>query len=152
MAHTALAVAKRILERKPGLTPMQLIKLVYICHGWRLGVRGEPLFNEPVEAWAYGPVIRSVYDAVRTYGSGPIPALADVPAEVFSADESKMIDWVVDYYSQFSGIRLSKMTHMPNTPWDITWREGGKNAKISNDLIQEFYARQAERKSAGSTS
>jgi len=37
------------------LTPMQVLKLAYIAHGWQLGLHGRPLINEPVEAWKYGP-------------------------------------------------------------------------------------------------
>lgn len=151
MAHCSLAVAKRILQRRPGLTPMQLIKLVYLCHGWMLGMRGQPLISDPVEAWAYGPVIRKVYDAVRQYGSNPIMGVV-ANDEIFTADEDQIINWITDFYSQYSGIRLSNMTHMPGSPWYKTWNEFGKNANISNDLMQEYYARQGAQSHGGAAS
>ena len=149
MSHSAIAVAdylvKRQRDRGRSLTPMQLMKLVYICHGWNLGVHKEPLISEPVEAWAYGPVIRRLYNAVKEYGSSPVPEIKGVQEPLKLSDkEKKLIDWVSDYYGEFSGIRLSQMTHMPNTPWDITKRQYGLNGIISNDLIEEFYTRQAE--------
>ena len=36
---------------------MHAIKLVYLCHGWMLGIYGRSLIGEPVEAWRYGPVV-----------------------------------------------------------------------------------------------
>jgi uncharacterized phage-associated protein len=54
------------------LTPLQLIKLVYIAHGWYLGLTGEPLINEPPEAWQYGPVIPSLYPSSAYSLSSPI--------------------------------------------------------------------------------
>ncbi|MFC4311666.1 Panacea domain-containing protein [Steroidobacter flavus] len=157
MSRSSLAVAdyliKRQRERGRSLTPMQLIKLVYICHGWNLGVHKEPLITEPIEAWAYGPVIRRLYDAVKGYGSNPVGEInaAIEPLELSDAEKT-LIDRVSDFYGQFSGIRLSQMTHMPNTPWEITRRQHGLNRIISNDLIEEFYARQAERGDAAATS
>ncbi len=38
------------------LTPMHLLRLVYISHGWMLAIYGRSLFHESVEAWKYGPV------------------------------------------------------------------------------------------------
>ncbi|MCD8455896.1 DUF4065 domain-containing protein [Xylella taiwanensis] len=46
---------------------MQVLKLVYIAHGWHLGFRQEPLLNKRVEAWRHGPVIRSLYEKVKKY-------------------------------------------------------------------------------------
>ena len=39
------------------LTPMQLLKLVFIAHGWCLGLLGRHLIKDSIEAWQYGPVI-----------------------------------------------------------------------------------------------
>ena len=33
------------------LTPMQVLKLVYISHGWMLGLLDQPLVAEAIEAW-----------------------------------------------------------------------------------------------------
>ncbi|MCY4000360.1 MAG: DUF4065 domain-containing protein, partial [Bacteroidetes bacterium] len=54
------------------LTPMQLIKLSYIAHGWTLGISGEPLFNDTVEAWRYGPVVPDIYHTYKEFGHSPI--------------------------------------------------------------------------------
>lgn len=144
----SLAVAQYILDQTrevhdDALTPMQLIKLVYVAHGYMLAQHGEPLLNEPVEAWQYGPVVRSVYDAVRDYRSNPI---AKVPGArrwdgTFSGEEKDVMNQVAEMYGDVNGVRLSAATHKPGTPWSITWERHGRNAEISNDLIEDFYDR-----------
>ena len=47
-------------ERHRALTPMQLLKLVYIAHGWRLGLYGKPLIRDEIQAWQYGSYYSSL--------------------------------------------------------------------------------------------
>ncbi|UST85800.1 Panacea domain-containing protein [Pseudomonas siliginis] len=146
MSTKSLAVAQYILERcheqhDGAVTPMQLIKLVYIAHGYMLGNYGEPLLDEPVEAWQYGPVVRSVYDAVREYRSSPVASVAGHRRwkGQFTNDELDAMDDVADIYGDIDGVRLSAATHKPGTPWSRTWERNGRNSIISNDLIENFY-------------
>ena len=65
-------VANWFLDRadkdgKP-LDPMKLQKLIYFAHGWHLALTSKPLINEHPEAWAYGPVIPSIYHRFKKYG------------------------------------------------------------------------------------
>lgn len=140
----AVAVAKFILNKAQSqglsLTPMQLLKLVYIAHGWMLGRHGRPLFSEHVQAWQYGPVIPSVYQAVKQYGSNAIETINSTLDVAFDADEQSMMDFVVKNYGSVNGIVLSTATHQPGTPWYQTWAVAQNSAPISNDLIQNFYA------------
>ncbi|TWG92220.1 putative phage-associated protein [Luteimonas sp. J16] len=131
------------------LTPMQLLKLVYIAHGWHLGYFGQPLINETVQAWKYGPVIKSLYDNLRKYGGGPVTSLVATGPFAWqrdmdlSGDSQRLVDAVWENYSSFSGIQLSQMTHQVGTPWDIVWRvRGGSRqyfAEIDDGLIEAHY-------------
>ena len=143
--HDARAIANYLMirarEHGAALTPMQLIKLVYLCHGWMLGLYGRPLIDEPVEAWQYGPVIRDLYEAVRDFRGAPVKDLLPVPpgGTDYDAEERSVMDQVFDLYGRYSGIALSRLTHAPGTPWDETWQRFGRNAEISTDLIQEHF-------------
>lgn len=142
--HTANQVANRLLELAEkddrSLTPMQLIKLVYLCQGWMLGIKGRSLFQEPVEAWAYGPVVRTVYDAVRAYRDQPIATKIKEPPANFDDDEGDIIEQTFEQYGKLPGLTLSTLTHREGSPWSITHENSGQNATISNDLIQgHFY-------------
>lgn len=142
----SLSVAQYILDRckeldDPAVTPMQLIKLVYVAHGYMLGKYGRPLLDEPVQAWQYGPVVPSVYRAVKDYHSAPVECVAGATqGESFSEKEREVMDNVARTYGKYTGIVLSSATHRPGTPWQRTWELAGKNAPISNDLIENFYA------------
>ena len=54
-------VAEQILwlRRDVETTPMHVLKLVYLCHGWVLGLTDQALIDEPVEAWQYVPPVLS---------------------------------------------------------------------------------------------
>ena len=50
------------------LKNVSLQKLLYFCHAAYLVRHGKPLVSGYFEAWEYGPVHRTVYDALRQYG------------------------------------------------------------------------------------
>ncbi|MEX5341049.1 MULTISPECIES: Panacea domain-containing protein [Pseudomonas] len=144
MSRDARAVAQQILNEcraagDPAVTPMQLLKLVYVAHGYMLAKHGVPLISEPVEAWQYGPVVRSVYQAVRDFRSSPVSHVPSAPAVMFDQNEQAVIQEVAKIYGRADGITLSAATHQPGTPWSVTWNNQGKNAVISNDMIEGFY-------------
>ncbi|ARO69695.1 hypothetical protein B9J09_06285 [Xylella fastidiosa subsp. pauca] len=167
MPYSPATIANYFLQRasKEGraLTPMQVLKLVYIAHGWHLGFRKEPLIDEVVEAWRHGPVISSLYRKMKQYGSGGITELLPVnpfswaTARASKIDEKseEILDSVWNSCGHFGGIQLSEMTHKEGTPW---WqvRNGPKrketglmNLTINNDLIQEFYEQKIKAHSYG---
>jgi uncharacterized phage-associated protein len=141
----SLSVAQFLLakcrENGQSITPLQLMKLVYVAHGYMLGKYGKPLLDETVQAWKYGPVVPSVYHAVKGFGSNPVTDVAGAnPNFPFSDEEKEVMGMVADAYGKFGGITLSSATHLPGTPWNQTWDVFGMNAPISNDLIKSFYS------------
>jgi uncharacterized phage-associated protein len=143
----ARIVANRFLElaREQGrsLTPMQILKLVYIAHGWMLGLNGRALIDQPVEAWQYGPVVRDVYNGVRHYGKSPVAAGMWAPPGSLDPLEENMISQVYGLYGAMSGLQLSNITHMPNTPWAQTYRPGAFGIQIPDPIIADHYKRLA---------
>jgi uncharacterized phage-associated protein len=130
------------------LTPMKLIKLVYISHGWYLAITNEPLLSEGVQAWKYGPVVNSVYRGTKKFGKGQVTEmLFDTRTMSFPVPTNPQVIalleriWAV--YGKYNGLELSALTHQDGTPWDITWNvRHGKSHNavvISNDLIKDHY-------------
>jgi uncharacterized phage-associated protein len=143
--HPSVVVANRLLEKARAagdtLTPMQLIKLVFLCHGWMLGLYGRPLVRESVQAWKYGPVIPELYREVRKFRSNAIvPPLGSQSAVSLHPLEDDLIDQVYRLYGRYDGITLSNITHESGSPWDRTWHRDRWNPVISNDLIENYYA------------
>lgn len=145
--HDSRVVANRFLtlaaERGDALTPMQLLKLVYIAHGWMLGLYGRPLIRDDVEAWQYGPVIPRLYNAVRSFRSQPVVGPLQAMNEVLDPQELSIVDQVYDIYGKLSGPVLSRMTHAQNTPWQLTYKPNEFGLDISNDIIEEHYRQKA---------
>ncbi len=123
------------------LTPLQIIKLTYIAHGWMLALYGRPLITDTVEAWKYGPVIPSLYHALKKYGAGPVTSKISTSFfgdEELDEEERDLIEQVYETYGHRNGIQLSRITHERGTPWYETWT-GEPNEPIANDLIAEHY-------------
>lgn len=137
IANRFIALAK---EKNQTLTPMQLIKLVYIAHGWMLGLYHEPLIRDEVQAWQYGPVIPGLYNAVRTYRSNPVTAPIGADAAELDSRASSIVEQVFDQYGTLTGPALSRLTHASGTPWDATYVDGSFGIVIPNDLIEDHYA------------
>lgn len=145
MPYSALTIANRFLELADRdartLTNMQLQKLVYIAHGWNLAIVRRPLLINAVEAWQWGPVIPKLYHALSRYGAGvvlaPIAVLGkDVDPE---SSEHSLVETVWKSYGRMPGLKLSAITHAPDTPWSKTIKSKGLRAVIPNDLIAEHY-------------
>lgn len=164
MAISSLSVAnffiEKSLETGAELTPMKIIKLVYIAHGWHLAIKGEPLINEAVEAWKFGPVIKSVYNAFRNYRDEQITKMAQVfnddkliSPQVETEDTKVFLKSVWDAYSKYSGWQLSAITHEKDTPWFKTWIDDGGHqftgVIIPNDVIHSHYSHLAKSRTNG---
>ena len=166
MPFESLSIANEILktarDRDLKLTPLQLVKLAYFAHGYCLGIFDRPLINEQVEAWQYGPVIRSVYHEFKKYGNSPIKSRARrlcagpggfVPRP-WAIDEGadpelqqiakSVIAKVVEHFGARSGLELSSLTHKAGTPWRQVYDQYGGNLPKGTDipeaLIKEYFS------------
>ena len=81
MAYSVQDIAKWILTRNrlevqtedgDYISNLKLQKLLYYSQGCFLALRDEPLFDSPIEAWTYGPVVPEVYHLYKSYGSSAI--------------------------------------------------------------------------------
>lgn len=143
--YTVLTIADEILKiaKRQGrsLTPMQLMKLVYIAHGWSLAVMHRDIFSDRIEAWKYGPVIPTLYQATKQFGRNEIPInlIDESSTSAVDDDTFSFLEDVVSKYGHLSGIQLSNLTHMPGTPWHQVYEPNVKNKEITDSLIRSHY-------------
>ncbi len=142
---------KKSFEEGIEVSPMKLLKLVYIAHGWHLGLFDSELISEPTEAWKYGPVVPSVYHRFKSYGTDRITNIEFPSATaknefnqlLADKDTTSFLDKIWEVYKPYSGGQLSDLTHQPDTPWHKTWNENGGNltmgAIIPNETIKAHY-------------
>jgi uncharacterized phage-associated protein len=148
MSYDSAAIANRFLElaeqAERQLTPMQLIKLSYIAHGFALAINKQALIDESVEAWKYGPVIPSLYRRLKHFGSNPVKGKVKPPPfrghDVLSAGDQKLVDLVFEKYGHFTGGQLSHLTHRPGTPWAETYEPNSYGMDIDDAVIRTHYA------------
>jgi uncharacterized phage-associated protein len=142
--HRALAVADKLVrlarESEIPITPMQVQKLTYFAHAWNLGLGYGPLFQDAVESWQYGPVIRSVYHALKSYGGDPVTEPILKEEEEFTPPESTVIKVIYQQYGEIEGVRLSQMTHAEGSPWQQTYLRDKRSTIIHNHVIGDYYA------------
>lgn len=155
-----LAVANRFLElaneSQKEITLLKLLKLVYYAHGWHLGLTGgQPLLDEQVEAWKFGPVSPSVYHSFKDFGANPITRLGreilhkdgkffwNVVTLDCSQSVSEFLKKIWDVYGKLTPFQLSELTHRADTPWHKVWYEMGgqtrKGTDIPDNLITEYF-------------
>lgn len=141
-ALTIADVMLKIGKRKgDAMTPMKLLKLVYIAHGFSLALLNRDLFQNRIEAWRYGPVIPDLYQATKQWGREPIPLELVGDTSDISVDKEveEFLEEVYAKYGHLDGIRLSYLTHQSGTPWDKIYRQNIRNAQIPDSLIEEHY-------------
>ncbi|MNE05797.1 hypothetical protein D3C80_983710 [compost metagenome] len=120
-------------------TIMQLLKLIYIAHGWYLEMTGgAPLSRNKIEAWKHGPVIPDVYRVFRQQGIDIAHADGSFPSQV-DTYSANVLDYVYRNYGNINAGRLSQMTHEPGGPWDTASRQFGFFAPITNEMILPHY-------------
>lgn len=125
-------VAAYILSKFEGpITAMKLQKLCYYSQVWHMVWEDRLLFNERIEAWANGPVVRDLYRlhrgqfVVDKWTAGNPTALDD--------GEKESIDVVLDNYGDLTAQQLSELTHQEE-PWLIA-REGLDDGARSQKVI-----------------
>lgn len=137
---TVLDVAAYILDARGRMTTMKLHKLVYYCQAWSLVWDDRPLFDDPMEAWANGPVVPALYAVHR--GSFDIDHVPGGNAHHIDALGRETIDAVLATYGDDSAYSLSVMTHREH-PWkaargDLPDGQPGFTI-IAVDRLAEYY-------------
>ena len=161
-ATTAAAVANEFLALQEGdsghppITNLKLQKLLYYAHAWFLAANNKPLFEEDIEAWPWGPVVRNIYLNFKEYGNQPVRGRA---TELKKVGDS-ILDWefedpaitddglkkfiraVWDIHKKYTGIQLSNSTHARGEPWAVIKEKYGSlddKPTIPNFLIEEIF-------------
>jgi uncharacterized phage-associated protein len=136
---TVYDVAAYILNEQGTLASMKLQKLVYYAQAWSLVWDEEPLFLEPIEAWANGPVVPVLYS--RHKGQFKVSVIDGCPNDL-TPTQQETISIVLHFYGDKSSQWLSDLTHKED-PW-IDARQGlalGQrgNQEITHAAMAEYY-------------
>jgi uncharacterized phage-associated protein len=145
MSYNVLQIANKIIastdsEHGELISNLKLQKLLYYLQGFHIAVYEEPLFEENIEAWQYGPVVREIYVHFKENGSNSIaPKEGDIIAKL-KEDEEELFNEVLLEYGQFSAIKLMNMTH-DELPWIKTFNENPQGI-IHHELLKKYFKTQ----------
>jgi uncharacterized phage-associated protein len=135
-------IAAYILLRRGPMSAMKLQKLVYYAQAWTLARRGQPLFDEQIQAWAHGPVVYELFRLHR--GQFVVDRIwpAGDPHQLSTADR-EIVDSILDCYGSLSAAQLSDLTHRED-PWKSARADVGPGVRTSTIIeqasMQRYYA------------
>lgn len=164
---SAAAVANAFLDIQAGdqtqfppIDQMKLQKLVYYSHAWFMAYhQGNPLFDEDVYAWPWGPVIPPIYGDFRGFGREPIAggyrATLMMRAGAGGAmrfhiqtppsppsDVMRFLQKIWEGHKGYTGVQLSNASHAPGEPWFLVKQQYGtldSKPLIPNELIYDVF-------------
>lgn len=146
MTYSSTTIANYFIKKygeSGNITPLKLIKLVYVAYGWYMALKdnAEQLVSEKPQAWERGPVFPNLYHKVKSFGKSIIkePINDLIIDKPISEEDSKFLDRIWEIYGKnHDGIYLSAITHTPDTPWSETYPKG-YNLEIPDELILAHY-------------
>ena len=121
------------------ITNLSLNKLLYFAQGHSLAENGRPLFDEPIEAWQYGPVVPSVYQAFKKHRKARIPStFGSYSSDIFSGEDLDLLLDVFQEYKKYSANYLVSLTHEVDAPWHGVYSPHMNN-EISQKTLRDYF-------------
>ncbi|MBI1648706.1 type VI toxin-antitoxin system SocA family antitoxin [Hyphomicrobium sulfonivorans] len=155
--HDPRAIANMIIEEgqrtQKLVTNLALQKLLYFAHALFLVERKQPLVSGHFEAWKYGPVHPTAYQAFRSAGDQPITfrataidALTGERRPLPSLTDqiiARHIERILSSYGELSPGRLVDISHAKGAPWHFVVESAKATVslglRISDDVILERF-------------
>jgi uncharacterized phage-associated protein len=126
--YSAHDIAADIRAERRGLPVKKLHKLLYYCQGHHLAWFGEPLFEEPIEAWDMGPVVAELWRAEKRGTSTP-------PRAELTNRELNTVGYVLSRYGTLTGKDLEILTH-----GEDPWRDADQGRRPGSAVVIEHAA------------
>ena len=149
MTATANDVAVHVLESYgSSMGTMKLQKLVYYSQAYSLGWFKEPIFEDDIQAWVHGPVVRSLWE---THANMPEVDVAMIRSKAPRADSSHLtardklvVKSVLAGVGGLSGLDLRERTHR-EAPWAEAFDANARyhNTVITHDAMRDYYETRA---------
>jgi len=135
------------------ISNLQLQKILYYVQAAFLVKNGEPIFDEKILNWTYGPVIDEVYTEYRINGDSTIEKQDEYVEVVYDKEKSKillankkfdesqfesgykaLINSIVDIYMDMDPFDLVEKTHLEDP-----WMNSSQNDVICTESIKLYY-------------
>ena len=125
---------------KQPISNLQLQSLLYLVQGETLKVYGVIAFQEDIQAWDCGPVVRSVYDRFHAQGADSICRTYETDS---ICDELRgVIDKVLEENADKSAWDLAQIIHRRSTPYKEAWVAGRPASPLAH--MTEYYCEKGQ--------
>ncbi len=136
---SALAVAKCLFDFRKAydgreLGFVRIHKLVYFAHGLYFATRSEPLIEEQLEAWVWGPIFPSLY--WRLLGMDFNKVMTQ-EAAIQDDDIREFIEGIEKSTRPFNTDRLSLIAHERKSPWYNAVTKETESDDISVEYLEK---------------
>ena len=133
-------------EKGDSITPLKLQKLVYYAQAWHYTVFSESLFDDKIEAWTHGPVVRSLWEKFKNVGRDSSIEVAQPPLipTSFPTQTRTLLEEVNKIYGEHSGSYLEDLTHSED-PWKDARGKTPVYATSTNEItlksLKDYYTK-----------
>ncbi|HAZ2725892.1 Panacea domain-containing protein [Enterococcus faecalis] len=171
--YLAMYVADYIIdycnEHDIEINNLKLQKVMYYLQAKSLVETDEPLFDEDLQKWKYGPVVPTVYHEYKNNGAGNLnfsdigPILREAKPdekanffgryvqeiyspELIGQDDRESINKVVNSLSKYTGFELVNKTH-EHSIWknaESRINEGAQGIMYTDEEIKNFFTNNEE--------
>lgn len=137
MSYSVNDIANKIIlatdaEKGDIISNLKLQKLLYYAQGYHLAFFHTELFDAPIEAWMYGPVVPEVYRRFKENGHQAIVLDPTGFKEIeLNQEEEDMFRQVMAEYGKFNAIKLMDMTHDEH-PWKEAFGKDDKTIDVAS--------------------
>lgn len=98
------------------MTNMKVQKLLYYAQCLHLALYNQPLFEEEIQAWRYGPVCPPAYRFYSNFEAKQLPVPSKESLLQLPKDKQELLEAIWGYFGGYHAYKLSDMTH-GEFPW-----------------------------------
>ena len=102
--------------REDEMTNLKVQKLLYYAQSLHLALFDEPLFEDQIQAWRYGPVYLPAYRFYSDFEAKQLPIPSRNELVQLSEETKNLLEEVWEYFGEYHAYYLSGMTHV-EFPW-----------------------------------
>ncbi len=123
------------------VTKISIQKLLYFSQSHYLSDFRVPLFDEEIQAWDNGPVVKNVWEKYKSEENGkPIFLKDDFDFSHFSDEENDFLIEIWNTYGTLAENHLINKTHKEITwKWNYNVNESHHQNVISKNFMMNYY-------------
>jgi uncharacterized phage-associated protein len=118
------------------MTNMKVQKLLYYAQSLHLALYDEPLFDEEIQAWRYGPVCPPAYRFYSEFEAQQLPIPGKEYLSQIPDEKKKLLKEIWGYFGGYHAYRLSDMTHL-EFPWKKARKGLPPEARSTEPILLE---------------